>query len=187
MVILKTPMQDISRIRPLSESQDIDFVISQAGGRRAYEDSERKTSKNADYVLGQSIIELKLLNDERFEKPEAQEKIGALFEGLQPDRPVVVIDPRTIEEGGRFKYEKIMQSPIQGAVRSARAQLKQSRKDIRENSTNVLFVVNNGFTATTHEALLEHVEKRARYHNAEIDAIVVAGCYLHVAGFDIIA
>ena len=121
-------MLEISRIRPLSESQDIDFVISQAGGRRAYEDSESKTTKNADYVLGQSIIELKLLDDERFEKPEAQEKIGALFGVLQPDRPVVVIDPSTVAEGDRFKYEKIMQSPIRGAVRSARAQLNKAAK-----------------------------------------------------------
>ncbi len=180
-------MLELPRIRPLSERQDIDFVISKAGGRRAHEDSESKTTKNADYVLGQSIIELKLLDDERFEKPEAQEKIGTLFGALQPDRPVVVIDPRTIEQGDRFKYEKIMQSPIRGAVRSARAQLKQSRKDICENSTTVLFVVNNGFTAMTHEELLEHVEKRARNDTAEIDGVVVAGCYLHGDRFDTIA
>ncbi|MGJ8629031.1 MAG: hypothetical protein ACSHXB_18880 [Sulfitobacter sp.] len=180
-------MLEISRIRPLSESQDIDFVISQAGGRRAYEDSESKTTKNADYALGQSIIELKLLDDERFEKLEAQEKIGTLFGALQPDRPVVVIDPSTVAESDRFKYEKIMQSPIRGAVRSARAQLKQSRKDICEDSTTVLFVVNNGFTAMTHEELLEHVEKRARNDTAEIDGVVVAGCYLHGDGFDTFA
>ncbi|MEM1078937.1 MAG: hypothetical protein AAGI09_10455, partial [Pseudomonadota bacterium] len=50
-------MLEISRIRPLSESQDTDFVISQAGGRRAYEDSDSKTTKNADYVLWSGAID----------------------------------------------------------------------------------------------------------------------------------
>lgn len=84
-------MLELPRIRPLSEDQDIDFVIAHAGGRRAHEDWDRKSTRNSDYVLEQSIIELKLLDDERLEKPEAQAKIGPLFGVLQPDRPVVVI------------------------------------------------------------------------------------------------
>lgn len=57
-------MLERSRIRPLSEDGDIDFVITQAGGGRAHKVSDRKDTRNSDYVLGQSIIELKLLDDE---------------------------------------------------------------------------------------------------------------------------
>jgi len=180
-------MLEFPRIRPLSEDRDIDFIITQAGGRRAHEDWDRKDTKNADYVLGKSIIELKLLGDERLEKSEAQAKIGSLFGALQPDRPVVVIDPIMIQQNDLYAYATIMQGPIKGVVRSARAQLKQSRREIGEDATTVLFVVNNGFTALTHEELLDHVARRARNDTDEIDAIVVAGCYLHGDGFDTFA
>jgi len=180
-------MLELSRIRPLSEDGDIDFVIAQAGGRRAHEDWDRKDTRNSDYVLGQSIVELKLLDDERLEKPEAQAKIGSLFGALQPDRPVVVIDPTILDQKDRYAYATIMQGPIKGAVRSARAQLKQSRREIGEDATTVLFVVNNGFTALTHEELLDHVARRARNDTDEIDGVAVAGCYLHGDGFDTVA
>lgn len=180
-------MLELPKIRPLSEDQDMDFVIAHAGGRRAHEDWDRKSTRNSDYVLGQSIIELKLLDDERLEKPEAQAKIGSLFGALQPDRPVVVIDPTIIEQKDRYAYATIMQGPIKGVVRSARAQLKQSRREISEGATTVLFVLNNGFTALTHEELLDHVVRRARNDTDEIDAVVVAGCYLHGDGFDTFA
>ena len=132
-------MLEFPRIRPLSEDRDIDFIITQAGGRRAHEDWDRKDTKNADYVLGKSIIELKLLGDERLEKSEAQAKIGSLFGALQPDRPVVVIDPIMIQQNDLYAYATIMQGPIKGVVRSARAQLKQSRREIGEDATTVLF------------------------------------------------
>jgi hypothetical protein len=177
-------MLEIPKIRPLSEEHDIDFVLAEAGGRRAHEDSDRRNSRNSDYVLGESIIELKLLDEERLRKPEAQEKIGALFAALQPDRPVVVIDPTKLDQKGRYEYATIMQGPIRSAVRSARAQLKQSRREISEHATTILFVINNGFTTLTHEELLEHVVKRAKNDSSEIDGVVVAGCYFHSDGFD---
>lgn len=177
-------MLGLPRIRPISEDRDIDFVIAQAGGRRAHEDFDRKDTRNSDYVLGQSVIELKLLDDERLEKPEAQAKIGSLFRSLQPDRPVVVIDPTAIEQNDRYAYATIMQGPIRGAVRSARAQLKQSRKEIGEDVVTILFVVNNGFAALNHEDLLDHVVRRAQNDTDEIDGVVIAGCYLHGDEFD---
>lgn len=177
-------MLELPRIRRLSEDRDIDFVIARAGGRRAHEDSDRKDTRNSDYILGRSIIELKLLDDERLEKPEAQAKIGSLFGALQPERPVVVIDPTVIKQNDRYTYATIMQGPIKGVVRSARAQLKQSRREIGEDFITVLFLVNNGFTALTHEELLHHVVTRTRNDTDEIDAVVVAGCYLHGDGFD---
>lgn len=180
-------MLELPKIRPLSEDLDIDFVIAQAGGRRAHEDWDRKDTRNSDYVLGRSIIELKLLDDERLEKPEAQAKMGSLFGALQPDRPVLVVDPAPLKQSDRYAYATIMQGPIRGIVRSARAQLKQSRREIGEDATTILFVVNNGLTALTHEELLSHVVKRAQNDTDEIDGVVVAGCYLHGDGFDTFA
>jgi hypothetical protein len=51
-----------TRIRPLSE-QVFDEIIELAGGTRAHLDHDRRDARNADYVLGKSVIELKILED----------------------------------------------------------------------------------------------------------------------------
>lgn len=176
-------MLELPKIRPLSERQDIDFVIAEAGGRRAYDEGEHDT-RNSDYVLGRSVIELKLLEEERLTKPQAQAKIGSLFGALQPTRPVVVIDPRKLEERDRFAYTAIMEGPIKTAVRSASSQLKQSRGEIDGCETTILWAINNGFSSLSHDEFIDCVVRRARNYKDQIDGVVISGCYLHGDGFD---
>jgi len=78
---------------------------------------------------------------------EAQAKIAEMFGSIDVDRPVVVIAPDTLTNTLRQEYDTIMRAPIKAAVRSARAQLKQTRSELDPNATNVLLIVNNGFTA----------------------------------------
>ncbi|MCJ8509922.1 hypothetical protein MUU53_18645 [Rhizobium lemnae] len=179
---------NLPKIRRLSEKEDLDFVITSAGGCRAHPDSGRRLSlRNSDYVLGKSIIELKLIEEERLEKREVQTKIAKLFTPTDTGRPVVVIDPSKLDDKGQRDYAGIMRGPIKTAVKSASGQLRQSREEIDPTATSVLFVVNNGLAAMRHEELLEHVVGRAKNDTSEIDAVVVAGCYLHGDGFDTFA
>ena len=78
-------------VRPLSES-DIHAVISAAGGDYAYPDSDRRRTLNADFLLAESIIELKALDDEGLAKPQRQAKLANLFRKEEPSRPVIVLD-----------------------------------------------------------------------------------------------
>jgi len=172
------------RIRPLAEDPDIDFMVKDAGGRRAHHDHHSRELRNSDYVLGSSILELKLLEDERLDKPEAQEKIAAIFADLTEGPPVVVLDPGRLDDKRRKAYDTIMRAPIKAAVASARGQLKQSRIEINPDACNVLLVINNGFTAVSQEDLLSYVAGRAKNDTNEIDAVVVAGCYFHSDGMD---
>ncbi|MFC3165846.1 hypothetical protein [Ciceribacter thiooxidans] len=177
-------MLNLPRIRPLSEEADIDFVVMSAGGKRAHPDEDRRALRNSDYLLGNSIIELKLLEDERLDKPEAQAKIAKLFRPLDIDKPVIVVDPTKLDDSGRRTYANIMRAPIKNAVRSASGQLKQTKSEIDPSATTVMLVINNGLTTMGHEELLDHVVGRAKNDTNEIDAVVVAGCYLHSDGFD---
>jgi len=177
-------MFDMPRIRPLAEDPDIDWVVHGAGGRRAHPDHHSRELRNSDYVLGQSIIELKLLEEERLDKPGARERIAEVFSVLAADRPVVVLDPRRLPEARRREYDTIMRNPIRAAVGSARGPLKQSRIEINPDATNVLLVINNGFTALSQEELVAYVVGRATNDTDQIDAVVVAGCYLHSDGMD---
>lgn len=170
-------------VRPLTED-DIDSVIRDAGGDRAHANTDRRDRSNADYLLDEAIIELKALDDEGFEKPERQVKLAALFRQHQKTRPVIVLSRESLPEQEQRDYDRILEGPIKGAVSSARKQLKQSRAELNEAGVTVLFVINNGYTALDHDALLEIVAHRTRNDTSEIDGVVVAGCYFYSDTFD---
>lgn len=172
-----------SRVRPLSE-RDIDSVIASAGGTRAHENAHQRDKVGADYLLGSAVIELKAFDDEGFSKPERQRKLAELFDGYFLGRPVVVLDPSVLSPEDRQSFDRIIEGPIQTAVRKARKQLKQSRAEHPDTTCSVLFVVNTGYTTLTHDDLCSLVAHRARNDTSEIDAVVVAGAYYHSDGFD---
>lgn len=128
-----------------------------------------------------------MLEEERLDKPEVQAKIAELFGNLDPDKPVVVIDPNHLDVQGQREYRSIMRGPVKAAVKSARGQLQQSRTELNPDASTVLFVINNGLTTMSHEELLEHVIDRATNDATGIDLVVVGGCYLHGDGFDTVA
>lgn len=163
---------------------DVDAVIAESGGRRAHPDSDRRLVPGADYVLGDAVIELKMLDDEGLAKPQRQAKLAKLFRQAEKDRPVIVLDRKRLSKEEQSAYDQIIEGPIKSIVAKSRAQLKQSRADILESRCSVLFVVNNGYTAIDHEALKRHVARRVRNDTREIDAVVVAGCYFYSDGFD---
>jgi hypothetical protein len=68
---------DHFRVRPLGEL-DIDAVIIAAGGGRAHADTHRRESVGADYLLENTIIELKGLEDDGLAKRERQIKLATL-------------------------------------------------------------------------------------------------------------
>ena len=170
-------------MRPLTED-DIDGVIRAAGGERAHTDVNRRDRRGADYLLGETIIELKALDDEGLEKPERQAKLAALFRQHQKTRPVIVLARQSLPEQAQRDHDRLLEGPIKSAVRSARKQLKQSRTELAEASVSILFVINNGYTALDHGALLKMVAHRARNDTSEIDGVVVAGCYFYSDTFE---
>lgn len=167
----------------LSED-DLDGVVTEAGGSRAHSDADQRTAVGADFVLGKTVIELKMLDDEGFDKPERQKKLAALFRSLEPDRPVVVLDPANLSEAGQRAYQRIIEGPIKQAATKARRQLTQSRTELPSTTGSVLWVFNNGYTALDNDTLAEVVVNRVRQDTSSIDGIIVSGCYYHSDGFD---
>lgn len=175
-----------TRIRPLTE--DIcNEIIEAAGGRRAYLDQAERKKRNADYILGDSVIELKILEEEGLSKIERQRKLAEIFTALNPDRPVYVLDRGQLDLKGQRAYDRAMESPIKGAVKSAKGQLVQTRSEFPNTKRSILLLVNNGNTALDHNEICELAGRRARNDTDDIDGVVVAGAYLHSDGFDTIA
>lgn len=171
------------KVHPLTEA-DIDFVLDAAGGIRAHPEADRREKPGADYYLGSALIELKMLDEEGFLKTERQAKLAALFKPHYPGRPVIVLDAEKLDTEDRQRFNRIVETPIKAGIAKASKQLKQSRSEYPETRCSVLFVVNNGYTTMSHEALMQLVVHRVKNDTKEIDAVVVGGCYFHSDGFD---
>ena len=63
----------------LLTEEDVTKVVEAAGGKRLYEDDRMREDRNADYVFSDSVVELKLLNEEGLEKISRQEKLACLL------------------------------------------------------------------------------------------------------------
>jgi hypothetical protein len=170
------------RIRQLSEAE-IEKVVIRTGGKRAHPDADRRSLRGADFVLGSSVIELKILEDEGLDKPERQQKLARLFHEQYPARPTVVLERGLLDAQAQRSYDRIVGGPVKTAVSSARQQLRQSRSEHNATST-VLWVINNGYSSLSHSALMELVARRARNDSSDIDAIIVSGAYFYSDTFD---
>lgn len=167
----------------LSEA-DIAGIVAQAGGFRAHPDADRRELPGADFLVDRTLIELKLLDDEGFSKPARQSKLAKLFLALDPDRPVVVLDPQNLSETDQRKYRSIIEGPLKNAIGKARDQLVQSRSELTDSDGSVLWIVNTGYMALDHDTLQEVVANRVRQDTSKIDGVIVSGCYFHSDGFD---
>jgi hypothetical protein len=169
-------------MRPITEAE-VECLVVQAGGRRAHPDADRRSKRGADFVLGDSVIELKILEDEGLDKPQRQEKVAKLFNEQFPSRPTIVLDRSLLDSDSQHSYDRIVEGPIKSAVSSARRQLEQSRSELGVRRT-VLWLINNGNTSLTHEALEQLAARRARNDSKEIDSVVVSGVYIYSDTFD---
>ena len=61
------------------EESDFDGILAKAGGQRLSADESRDRQLNADYVLGEAVVELKLVEEEGLEKEERRRKVAAVF------------------------------------------------------------------------------------------------------------
>lgn len=171
------------QIQTLTEA-DIDRVVEAAGGKRAHPDAAVRDKVGADYILGKTVIELKILDEEGFDKPTRQAKLAQLFRKHRPDRPVIVIDPNQLPETDRRRYRNIVEQPIKGIVAKSKQQLEQTREEFGETTGSVLWIFNNGYTALDHDMLEELAANRVRQDTSSIGGIIVSGCYYHSDGFD---
>jgi hypothetical protein len=170
-------------VQKLTEA-DLDHIVEAAGGIRAHPDAAQRDKVGADYVVGKTVIELKILDEEGFDKPTRQAKLAELFRANQPDRPVVVVDPELLPEKDRRRYRNIVEQPIKGIIAKSKQQLEQTREEISETTGSVLWIVNNGYTALDHDTLKDIAANRVRQDTSSIDGIIVSGCYYHSDGFD---
>jgi hypothetical protein len=107
------------KIKKVSEV-DFDRTVMEAGGARINE------TDSADYIFGEAILELKLVEEEGLDKGTRQQKLANLFRPQQPLSPVVVIAPNRLDKVAARTYYNIIAGPIKTHVKKAAAQ-RQNR------------------------------------------------------------
>jgi hypothetical protein len=169
-------MQHI-RIKTVTED-DFDEVITSAGGSRISEDG------SADYRLNEAIIELKLVSEEGFEKVERQKKLATLFREMQPNHPVVLINPGTLNELGARSYCRIVETPIKSHCKKASKQLQLTAERFNPPPTRVLVILNVGYTLLSSDEFKDVCFKCVRNDTTGIDWVMCGGIYFYSDKFD---
>lgn len=154
--------------------EHFDELIRIAGGRRYTEDPSVK-EKNCDYVLGNSVVELKIVEEEPIEKDTKQKKLASLF---RSDIKTVILNPLDLDFLGKRKYYQELGTPIKNAIKSASKQLSISARGIGA-SLRIAVVVNSGLTMTTPDEFSKIAVERAKNDTTGIDVLIVAGIYYY--------
>jgi hypothetical protein len=168
---------DYIRIKEVSES-DFHTIVKKAGGVRL------KGTGEADYLLNEALIELKFIVEEGFDKIKRQEKLAALFKQRQSNRPVIVIDPESLDEAESKKYYNIVARPIRKAVKKAAGQLEITSQRYNPRPTKVLTILNLGYTALFPDEFRSVCFNCVLDYADNIDWVICGGLYFHSDGFD---
>jgi hypothetical protein len=171
------------RIGRLRE-KDFDEIVALCGGQRAVVDYTRSKELNADYLLNEAIIELKLIDEEGLSKENRQKKVAELFRATQPNKPTVVLDANVLDGKSKKIYYNLMEGPVKTHVKKAAKQIDQTQKSLNQTKIRVLLVVNVGYTALDMKEFSSVVLKCARNDTSKIDYVIVAGIYYYSDRFD---
>lgn len=175
-------MRDFAKIDRLTES-DFTGILEAAGGNRFSDDDSKEEVLNADYVINNVIIELKLVEEEGFDKKTRQQKLSNLFVKYD-ESPVVVIDPNLLSDEDQRKYFNILEGPIKTHVKKASKQLKSTSSKLGGGHAKILLIVNNGYSALGMEEFKAVAGKCVRNDTSNIDYVITCGIYYYSDGFD---
>jgi hypothetical protein len=173
------------KIKTLTES-DIDNVIKEAGGSKIdTREREKLSIKTADYLFGNSLIELKLVNEEGLNKQERRNKLSALFNKKQKNRPVVILLPHFLDKEDLNKYYNILETPIKTHIKKASTQLMVTEETLYPNHVKILLIINNGYTSLGMNEFEKICVSRVKNDTSNIDFVIVAGIYFYSDDFDL--
>lgn len=173
------------RFLPLQITEEFfDDVMLAAGGRRVSE-LLPTDQLNADYLLVETVYELKALEEDRLQKEAPQDRLARLFEPYFPDRSDATIDPGVLSPDDRRIYVDILSAPIKTHVGKASGQVKSTRAALGDRAKRGgLIMLNLGFPALNHELFAEQVRRFATKDSRQFDDVISICVWVETNGFD---
>lgn len=164
----------------------VDTLIEDSGGHRlTAEEAGEFREKNADYVLGSYVLELKQFENEGLAVETRQRKIGELFQRYLGDGHVRKIDPYTLSDKDFEEYWEIVGVPIQKRVKAASKQVKTSIARLGpEKYEGGVILLNTGYLTVPHDFLVAMAERYASKDTSSIKHVIVISSWTITNGFD---
>ncbi len=163
----------------------MDTVVKGAGGRRLTSEEIAVGNKNADYIIGDFVFELKDLQQEGLEKKPHQQKIAELFLPYFPNETEINIDTSILSRSDYIRFLDIVSKPIKSHIRSASKQIKNTRTALgNPNLKGGIIFLNTGFGTFPHNDFANQVERYAKKDSSQFQAIITISIFSYTNGFD---
>jgi hypothetical protein len=169
---------------PAFDEKTVDRAIEKAGGHRlTKEEANNQHTLNADYVLGNWIIELKELEEERLLKTGHQNALATLFEKYCCDDHME-IDYDALSPEDQKLFVKSACSPVRHALEKASKQIAATKAHLGNvQAKGAVIILNNGFGSLQPELLPRIADQLAKRHS-QIDLVICLSQYFITNGFD---
>jgi hypothetical protein len=175
---------EFMRLLKLTE-ECLTSAFESVGIERFSEDDSRELNLNVDYIINDTLIELKLVDEEGLGKKERRVKLANLFNSYKhPKADVCVLDPDLLNRHDFNNYKNIMRSPIKTHIKKANQQLRKSAENQNRDMSTAVFIVNNGYGALSHDEFIEIAKSCVVNDTSAIDHLVCGGMYFHSDQFD---
>lgn len=173
-------------LAPKLSEEFVDILIEKAGGRRLT-DSEKnyENTENADYLIGDSVVELKEIREEALEKNERQQKIAKIFSTYFPTAEFVELDASVLSKEDRHQYLDIIGRPIQNQIKKAAKQIKRTKEHLRQDNLHgVVIMMNTGYATLPPEVFEELCNRYAQKDTTQIKEVFCISSWFLSNGFD---
>jgi len=162
----------------------LDRVVHRAGGRRLTSDeADAQHSRNADYIVGDSVIELKDIQEEGLLVPGRQDRLAQLFGSLGRGGEYASLSPEDLSDIEWRQYMDILARPIQNQVKSAAKQIKASRNHLGKSKGGVIFL-NTGYSSIPHNLFDSLVKRYCEKDTQQVDFSICISSWLLTNGFE---
>jgi hypothetical protein len=162
----------------------LDKVVHRAGGRRLTSgEADAQHRRNADYIVGDSVIELKDIQEEGLLVPGRQDRLAQLFGSLGRGGEYASLSPEDLSEIEWRQYMDILGRPIQNQVKSAAKQIKASRNHLGKSKGGVIFL-NTGYSSIPHNLFHSLVKRYCEKDTQQVDFSICISSWLITNGFE---
>ena len=153
----------------------MDEAVRRAGGHRIDKVVPTNGIENCDYLIGNHLLELKMIELEPLENPERQKKFTCLFDKLaQEGKHDVESSQRVYLRGEPSQhYWKILGAPVRRHLRKAASQIRATRLLLeRPSLRGAAFLINFGADSIDPNSLWNLASHYRHDFSADINALM---------------
>lgn len=171
---------------PKLDESFVDALIEGCGGHRlTAEEAGEFREKNADYILGDNILELKHFENEGLSVETRQQKIAEIFQKYLGDRYLLKIDPYKLSDRDFEEYWNVLGVPVQKRVKAASKQVKTSIARLgADKYEGGIILLNTGYLSIPDDFLVAMAERYASKDTSSIKNVIVISSWTITNGFD---